>query len=113
MDELAVEKVLRCVELIPSGRVVAYGEIGRTVGLGPRAVGRVMSTHGHLVSWWRGTNAYGDLPAHLRPEARERWAAEGIAFKPNGLGCRIGQHRVDLEWLAGQWAADTVDLPAE
>ncbi|OFS14918.1 MGMT family protein [Kytococcus sp. HMSC28H12] len=110
MDELLVEKVLRCVELVPAGRVVAYGEVGRIVGAGPRQVGAVIAHHGHLVSWWRVTNSDGDLPPHLRPRAAEHWADEGIVWKPNGLGCRIADHRVDLEALAAAWHTDTADL---
>lgn len=111
MNELLVEKVLRCVELVPRGRVVAYGEIARIVGTAARVVGAVMASHGHLVSWWRVTSHGGDLRSDLLAQALPHWQEEGIELKPNGLGCRIADYRVDLDWLAEQWAADTRDLP--
>jgi methylated-DNA-[protein]-cysteine S-methyltransferase len=36
-------KVLRCVSLIPIGYVTTYGEVAKTIGGSPRAVGRVMA----------------------------------------------------------------------
>lgn len=42
MDEIAVERVLRIVELVPEARVVAYGTVGAVAGCSPRYVGRVM-----------------------------------------------------------------------
>lgn len=112
MDELVVERVLVAVEQIPRGRVASYGDLAELVGVGPRLVGRVMSLYGGNVTWWRVTSSYGDLPEHLRDEARAHWAAEGIAWKPNGLGCRIREHRVDLAQLARDYeraAAHLVD----
>ena len=37
MDERLVELVLRAVDLIPRGRVAAYGDLGRIVGTEPYA----------------------------------------------------------------------------
>ena len=76
-----MERVLRAVEQVPRGRVVSYGDIGALVGVGPRLVGRVMSTYGSNVTWWRVTNSSGDLPTDLMEEVRERWALEGILLK--------------------------------
>jgi methylated-DNA-[protein]-cysteine S-methyltransferase len=39
------QKVLRCVSQIPVGYVTTYGEIAKTMGGSPRAVGRVMATN--------------------------------------------------------------------
>jgi alkylated DNA nucleotide flippase Atl1 len=100
MDDLLVERVLVAVEQVPRGRVVSYGDLAELLGIGPRLVGRVMSLYGANVTWWRVTNASGDLPAHLADEARAHWADEGITWKPNGVGCRITQHRADLARLA-------------
>lgn len=96
MDDLLVERVLTAVDQVPPGRVVSYGDLAELVGTGPRQVGAVMRHHGAAVTWWRVTNSYGDLPPHLRDEAFARWSEEGIAVKPNGLGCRIAEHRCDL-----------------
>jgi methylated-DNA-protein-cysteine methyltransferase related protein len=111
VDDVVVERVLRAVEQVPRGRVVSYGDIGALVGVGPRFVGRVMSTYGSNVTWWRVCSSYGDLPAPLMDEARERWAAEGILLKPNGRGCRIADHRADLARLSKDYERATADLP--
>lgn len=110
MDDRVVELVLRAVEQVPRGRVVSYGDIAGLVGTGPRHVGSIMSRHGSGVTWWRVTNAYGDLPLHLVDTARGHWAEEGIGWKPNGRGCRIADHRADLVELADAWEVATADL---
>ncbi len=103
MDEELVERVLRAVEQVPPGRVVSYGDLAGLVGVGPRLVGRIMSLYGSNVTWWRVTSSYGDLPGHLHDEVRAHWAEEGIAWKPNGLGCRIKVYRADLTKLADDY----------
>lgn len=110
MDDLLVERVLRAVEQVPRGRVVSYGDLAALVGVGPRFVGRVMSTYGSNVTWWRVTQAGGDLPPDLLDEARERWAAEGILLKRDGRGCRIAEYRADLRQLADDYVRVTADL---
>lgn len=112
VDDLVAEHVLRAAERIPRGRVASYGDLGRLVGIGPRQVGQVMAAYGGNVPWWRVTNSYGDLPAPLRAEAAPHWAQEGIAWKPNRLGCRIAEYRADLEALAVAYAAAAAELPA-
>lgn len=104
MNEELVERILIAVEQIPPGRVAAYGEIAELVGTGPRHVGRVMALHGSGVAWWRVTTSHGDLPASHHRTARVHWAREGITWKPNGLGCRIADHRADLVRLADDYA---------
>ena len=105
-----MEKVLRAVEQVPRGRVVSYGDLAALVGIGPRQVGTIMSTYGSNVTWWRVTSSYGDLPAPLMDEVRERWAAEGILLKPNGRGCRIADYRADLTALSKDYERATADL---
>jgi methylated-DNA-protein-cysteine methyltransferase-like protein len=100
VDEALVERVLSAVELIPAGQVVSYGDLGGLVGCGPRQVGSIMARFGGGVPWWRVVSSSGDVPAHLRAKARPHWAAEGIVWKPNGLGCRIASYRTDLVALA-------------
>ncbi len=99
-SELTIERVLTLVELVPRGRVVSYGDLGTIVGIGPRQVGAFMSQHSDGLTWWRVTNAAGDLPAPLLDLARPHWADEGILVKRNGLGCRIADYRADLTALA-------------
>ena len=110
MDERLVEMVLRAVDLIPRGRVAAYGDLGRIVGIGPRQVGAVMSRYGDGVTWWRVTNASGGFAPDLLERARPHWLDEGILIRPSGGGCRIAEHRVDLDWLADAWRTAVADL---
>lgn len=110
MDEAAVERVLRAVEQVPRGRVVSYGDLAGLVDRGPRFVGNVLARHGAGVTWWRVTNAAGDLPEHLLDEARAHWAEEGIAWKPSGRGCLIREHRADLARLADDVERATAGL---
>jgi alkylated DNA nucleotide flippase Atl1 len=84
-----VEAVLSLVEQVPAGRVTTYGAIADAVGnRGPRSVGRVMSTYGGSVAWWRVVRADGSLPPSHDDEARVHYLMEGTAFRPSG--------RVDL-----------------
>ena len=92
------------------GRVVSYGDLAALVGIGPRQVGTIMATYGSNVTWWRVTNASGDLPVQLMDEVRERWAAEGILLKPHGRGCRIAGYRADLTVLAAGYQRAVADL---
>ncbi len=39
------QKVLKCVSSVPVGYVTTYGEVAKTMGGSPRAVGRVMATN--------------------------------------------------------------------
>lgn len=100
--ELTIERVLTCVELVPPGRVVSYGDIAAIVGTSARRVGSIMSTHGSAVAWWRVVNANGTLPAVLLPDARWHWRDEGIA--ETATGCAIHGHRADLDVLAASYA---------
>ena len=110
VDDVVVERVLRAVEQVPRGRVVSYGDLAALVGIGPRQVGTIMRLYGSNVTWWRVTNASGDLPRPLMDEVRERWAAEGILLKPNGRGCRIADYRADLARLDSDYERATADL---
>jgi methylated-DNA-protein-cysteine methyltransferase-like protein len=109
--ELVIERVLRCVEQVPAGRVASYGAIAAVCGIGPRQVGSIMKAYGHDVPWWRITDASGDLPANLLAEARPLWDDEGIRVKPNGRGCRYADFAADRDALADAWRAATADLP--
>lgn len=100
VDEALVERVLSLVEAIPVGRVCSYGDIAEILEVGPRQVGAVMSIYGGAVTWWRVTNARGELPPHLLDEARQNWLGEGITLSSNGRGCRIDAHRADLMQVA-------------
>ncbi|WP_405219794.1 MGMT family protein [Agrococcus sp. Ld7] len=109
--ELVIERVLRCVELVPAGRVAAYGAIAAICGIGPRQVGSILRHYGDGVPWWRITNHSGDYPADVLERALPHWRVERIALKPNGRGCRYDDHAVDVDELALRWRAAVAELP--
>ena len=106
-----VEHVLRAVECVPPGRVTSYGAIAELMGATARQVGSVMRFYGTNVAWWRVVNAAGDVPARLRSEVAQHWAAENIGWKPNGLGCVMAEHRVDRDQWSADYARAVADLP--
>ncbi len=112
MNHQAAERVLLAVEQIPAGRVVAYGDVARIVGVGPRQVGAVLRERGHEVAWWRVVNAAGVLPAEILQRALPRWDAEGVPLASGGRGCAIRRCRADLERLASDYYAALLDWPA-
>lgn len=109
--ELIIERVLRCVELVPEGRVASYGAIAAICAIGPRQVGSIMRHYSGDLPWWRITNHSGDFPGDLLQRARPHWDDEGIAVKPNGLGCRYRDFAADMGELELRWRAATADLP--
>jgi alkylated DNA nucleotide flippase Atl1 len=87
------EAVLVIVDQIPSGKVLAYGDVAEVLGQGgPRQVGSVMSRYGSSVTWWRVIRASGEAPQGLQDEALAHWRAEGTAMVGGGLAGR----RVDM-----------------
>lgn len=87
------ERVLDLVARIPSGRVLAYGDVAKRLGEGgARNVGTVMSRYGSDVPWWRVIRADGRPPQGLEAEAIEHWRAEGTPMV-RGL---VGGGRADM-----------------
>ncbi len=103
VDDFAIERVLLAADLVPSGRVACYGDLGRVAGVGPRVVGAILRERGSEVAWWRIVNASGELPVHLLPEAREHWDAEEIAWSDGRV--RLREFRFGLTALADAYAA--------
>lgn len=94
--EAYVEAVLRLVEAIPSGRVMAYGQVADCVDSGgPRQVGAVMSAYGGGVPWWRVVRADGTLPRCHQARALERYRVEGTPLRGAAVG-QPGATRVDM-----------------
>ncbi|MDQ3166286.1 MAG: MGMT family protein [Actinomycetota bacterium] len=88
--EAYVESVLRVVEAIPPGRVMAYGDVARAVAhSGPRRVGRVLSQHGGGVPWWRVVRADGGLPQSHRATAPEHYRAERTPLRSGAAELRV------------------------
>jgi alkylated DNA nucleotide flippase Atl1 len=102
-QEEYVEAVLSLVERIPPGRVTTYGALAEAVGVGgPRQVGKVMSTYGGPVPWWRVVHADGSLPVADSGDARAHHEAEGTPVRLSG--------RVDLR--QAMWWPDPLGLSA-
>jgi methylated-DNA-protein-cysteine methyltransferase related protein len=92
-DETLPLRILACVESIPPGRVLTYGDVAEYVGTrGARIVGRVLSQDGGTVPWHRVLRADGTCAEHLYDEQRQRLLSEGVRFTG---------HRVDL--AAHRW----------
>ncbi|MGV9423840.1 MGMT family protein [Streptomyces sp. NPDC003656] len=113
------ERVLEVAELIPSGRVMTYGDVAewlederreRTAGAGrpeggPRQVGRVMALYGGAVPWWRVVRADGALlPGHER-RALDHYRAEGTPLKEPGGSGRGRMPRLDMR--RARWDGET------
>ena len=63
------QRILDCVESIPPGRVMSYGDVAEFVGASsPRIVGRVLAMDGGTVPWHRVLRSAGTLAEHLYSE---------------------------------------------
>lgn len=92
-DELAL-RILACVESIPAGRVMSYGDVAEYVGASsPRIVGRVLAMDGGTVPWHRVLRSDGTLAEHLYDEQRQRLLSEGVLF--TGHKVRLTEYRWD------------------
>ncbi|MFB9430750.1 MGMT family protein [Streptoalloteichus tenebrarius] len=79
MDEALVERVRAVVLDIPSGRVLAYGDVAELAGApSPRLVGRILAEDGHDLPWHRVLRSDGSVATHLAHEQLERLRAEGV-----------------------------------
>lgn len=106
VDELAAERILRIIELVPPTRVVAYGTVGAVADCSPRYVGRVMKEFGSNVAWWRVVNAAGTMPAPLLARARQLWEDEGIAHTHEKVSRAAF---LDVDELDGLWRTHGTD----
>jgi methylated-DNA-protein-cysteine methyltransferase related protein len=88
-SEALAQRILACIESIPRGRVMTYGDVAEYVGASSaRIVGRVLAQDDGSVPWHRVMRSNGTLAEHLYTEQRQRLLEEGVRF--------IG-HRVDLK----------------
>lgn len=76
-----VAKVRLAVMMIPPGSVAAYGEIGRSVGIGPRQAGRAVAMLDDDVPWWRVVYADGTPATCHGGQATALLEAEGVPFR--------------------------------
>lgn len=86
----APSRILACIETIPAGRVMTYGDVAEYVGVrSARQVGRVLAYDGGSVPWHRVLRADGSLADHLYDEQRQRLLGEGVRF----VGDRVDLRR--------------------
>jgi alkylated DNA nucleotide flippase Atl1 len=86
--ELA-QRILACIESIPPGRVMTYGDVAEYVGApSARIVGRVLAHDDGSVPWHRVMRADGSLAEHLYTEQRQRLLAEGVRFRGDRVDLR-------------------------
>lgn len=96
IDALAV-RVFGLVEAIPRGRVLAYGDLAKALGVGPRQVAKVMSTRADDgLPWWRVVRSDGGCAPGVKAEQERRLRAEAVAMRPGG--------RVDM--AKARWAVE-------
>nr|WP_242570847.1 MGMT family protein [Streptomyces sp. NP-1717] len=76
------ERVLDVADLIPPGRVMAYGDVAEWLGEGgPRQVGRAMALYGGAVPWWRVVRSDGVLLAGHELRALAHYREEGTPLR--------------------------------
>jgi alkylated DNA nucleotide flippase Atl1 len=81
-SEGVAQRILACIEEIPAGKVMTYGDVAEYAGTrSARMVGRVLAADHGTVPWHRVLRADGSLAEHLYTEQRQRLLAEGVRFR--------------------------------
>ena len=93
-DMSILQAVRQAVTAIPSGYVASYGDIGASIGAGPRQVGRAMSQLDDSVPWWRVVYADGT------PASCHSGRAPGLL---NDEGTPMSGARVDMKHARQRW----------
>ncbi|HZB49776.1 MAG TPA: MGMT family protein [Mycobacteriales bacterium] len=84
--------VLAAVDRIPPGRVMSYGDVAEFVGSGSgRAVGAVLSRHGHEVPWQRVVLSTGEPAPSAPAEALRLLRAEGVPMRGDRVDMRAAR----------------------
>jgi methylated-DNA-protein-cysteine methyltransferase-like protein len=87
-------RILACVEAIPAGRVMTYGDVAEYVGSrAPRHVGQVLAADGGTVPWYRVLKADGTFAPHLADDQRQLLISEGV--RVDGGRVRLDKYRWD------------------
>jgi methylated-DNA-protein-cysteine methyltransferase-like protein len=85
-------RVLAAVDRIPPGKVMSYGDVAEFVGSGSgRAVGAVMSRHGHEVPWQRVVLSTGEPAPSAPAEALRLLRAEGVPMRGDRVDMRAAR----------------------
>jgi alkylated DNA nucleotide flippase Atl1 len=92
------ERVLDVTDLIPSGRVMTYGDIAEWLGDGgPRQVGRVMALYGSAAPWWRVVRSDGVLLPGHELGALDHYDEEGTPLRAAAHGADGHVPRLDMK----------------
>ncbi len=83
MDEAPLaERILACVDAIPWGRVLSYGDVAEYVGTrAARTVGRVLALNDVPVPWHRVVRADGSMAEHLVTEQTQLLRSEDVRIE--------------------------------
>ena len=93
---LYAERVLTVVELIPAGKVLAYGDVAEYLGeSSARTVGRVMFAYGAAVPWHRVVMASGRPAPPKAVEQLRRLALDGTPLRRSGAAVDMARARWD------------------
>ncbi|MES2672840.1 MAG: MGMT family protein [Pseudomonadota bacterium] len=97
MKKIHQEAIYLALSTIPSGKVIAYGQLAKLAGLtnGARQVGKVLCNlpEHSVLPWHRVVNAQGkislpqDSPAYH--EQQQRLIAEGVTIKNGKINLRV------------------------
>lgn len=99
-----IDAVLRIAALIPSGRVLAYGDVAEMINNGgPRQIGSVMSHYGDQVPWWRVLRASGKPPEGHDERALAQYRLEQTPLRGKTSG-EDSSWRVDI--VQARWQPD-------
>lgn len=83
--EVVDEAVYRLLELVPSSRVISYGEAAAQLGLATaRRPAAAMTRAPEGLPWWRMIRADGSLPPPLARRAGAQWQREGTPVVGQG-----------------------------
>ncbi|WP_081747517.1 MGMT family protein [Arthrobacter sp. Br18] len=107
------EAVLEVARLVPSGRVVTYGDVAELLEAGgPRQVGAAMSRGGDDVPWWRVLRAGGLAPRGLVERALDHYLREATPLRHRAPGPEgnAGPFAVDLG--LARWVPEAKELMA-
>ncbi len=112
MQEEYVDAVLELVDLIPPGRVLAYGDVAELLGSGgPRQVGAVMSRRSSALAWWRVLKSSGEAPPGHERDALGRYIDEGTPLSGHYADfLRTGEGRWRVDLPAARWAPSAAEF---
>jgi len=86
------ERILACVEAIPSGQVMAYSDVAEYCGTrAARMVGQVLARDGGTVAWFRVVRADGSCAERVRAEQLRLLRADGVPLRGDRVDLRVAR----------------------